>query len=51
MNINTKKKLKITILFVLLAGVAFYASMEDYQKENMSNFLSQRLSDVEEYEP
>ncbi|WP_411360363.1 hypothetical protein [Pseudidiomarina salilacus] len=44
MKANTKKLAAYTALIVIIGGAAFYASMEDYQKENMSNLVSQLFS-------
>lgn len=44
MNIRTKKIVTYAVSFILLASVAFYFSMEDYQKENMAQFISQTFS-------
>lgn len=44
MSKKLKKKLLISILILVSAGALFYASMEDYQKENMAGFLSQTFS-------
>ena len=41
MKANTKKLAAYTALIVIIGGAAFYASMEDYQKENMSKLMSQ----------
>jgi len=44
MNTKTTKRITYTVSFVLLLGVAFFFSMEDYQKENMSRLFSHILS-------
>ena len=40
MNTKPKKIITYTVSVIFLGAVAFYASMEDYQKENMARFLS-----------
>jgi len=48
LNTKTKKVITYTASFILLAGIALYVSMEDYQKENMARFLSQTFSSAEQ---
>ena len=48
MHAKTKKIITYSLLFVLFGGVAFYASMEDYQKANMVSFLGQTFSGSEQ---
>lgn len=47
MNTRTKKRITYTASIILLLGVAFFISMEEYQKENMSRLLSQIFSSNE----
>ncbi|GLX84499.1 hypothetical protein tloyanaT_07510 [Thalassotalea loyana] len=44
MKVKTKKIISYTAAFLIIGGLAFYASMEEYQKENMANFISQTFS-------
>ncbi|WP_276307700.1 hypothetical protein [Alteromonas facilis] len=44
MKTKTKTILAYTVALLLIGSVGFYASMEDYQKENMSKFISQTFS-------
>lgn len=48
MHTKTKKIITYLLFVILLGGVAFYASMEDYQKANMASFLSQTFSSSEQ---
>ena len=48
MSSKTRKTITYTASFILLGAVAFYASMEDYQKDNMAKFLSQTFSSSEQ---
>lgn len=42
---NKVKKIPLyTVLILVIGSLAFYASMEDYQKENMSKLISQTFS-------
>jgi len=44
MSKNFKRTAAYTALVLVLGCVAFYASMEDYQKENFSRLISQTFS-------
>ena len=48
MNTKAKKVITYTLSFIVLGAIAFYASMEDYQKKNMASFLSQTFSSAEQ---
>ena len=48
MHTKTKKIITYLLFVILLGGVAFYASMEDYQKANMVSFLGQTFSGSEQ---
>jgi len=45
MSKNIRKTAAYTALVLVLGGVAFYATMEDYQKENFSKLVSQTFSE------
>ena len=45
MKTKLKKAFIYSVSIILLSGGALYASMEDYQKERMAQFLSSVLSD------
>ncbi|MDP5144570.1 hypothetical protein ORJ00_17630 [Rheinheimera baltica] len=44
MSKNLRRTAAYTALVLVLGCVAFYASMEDYQKENFSKLVSQTFS-------
>lgn len=44
MSKNLRKTAAYTALVLVLGCIAFYASMEDYQKENFSKLVSQTFS-------
>ena len=44
MSKNFKRAATYTALVLILGCVAFYVSMEDYQKENLSKLVSQTFS-------
>lgn len=44
MKAITKKTVAYIAAFLLIGSLGFYTSMEDYQKENMSKFISQTFS-------
>ncbi|KZN41587.1 hypothetical protein [Pseudoalteromonas luteoviolacea] len=44
MKSKVKKTLKYSVTTVILLGAAFYASMEEYQKDNLSRFLEQVIA-------
>lgn len=44
MNKNLKRTAAYSALVLVLGCAAFYASMEDYQKENFSKLVSQFFS-------
>lgn len=44
MNTKSKKTFIYSVSIILLCGSALYASMEDYQKERMAEFLSNVLT-------
>jgi len=41
---KVKKILTYSITTVILLGAALYASMEEYQKDNLSRFLEQAVA-------
>ncbi|KZN53787.1 hypothetical protein [Pseudoalteromonas luteoviolacea] len=41
MTSKNKKTILYSISILILFGAAFYASMEDYQKDNLARFLEQ----------
>ncbi|MBZ9612123.1 hypothetical protein [Rheinheimera maricola] len=45
MSKNFKRTAAYAALVLVLGCVAFYASMDDYQKENFSKLLSQTFSE------
>ena len=45
MNAKLKKSLLYTVSIILIAGTVLFISMEDYQKERMSEFLGTLFSD------
>ncbi|WP_168204065.1 hypothetical protein [Aliikangiella coralliicola] len=47
MSSKTKKATASSILIVLMIGVVFYASMEDYQKERVSEFFGSFFASAE----
>ncbi len=44
MKAKTKKIMAYAAAFLFVGSLGFYASMKDYQKENMSKFISQTFS-------
>lgn len=44
MTIKAKKMLVYAVVALLLGGLGLYASMEDYQKQNMVALFSQTFS-------
>ncbi|WP_341503710.1 hypothetical protein [Gallaecimonas sp. GXIMD4217] len=50
MKANTRKKTLYTIVIMLLAGGVFYASMEDYQKTRLAEFLGNLFSSNQQVE-
>ena len=45
MNSKLKKTLLYTVSIILITGAALFISMEDYQKDRMSEFLGSLFSD------
>lgn len=44
MTTKTRKILTYTAVALMLGGLGLYASMEDYQKQNMAKFFSQTFA-------
>lgn len=44
MKAKTKKIVAYAAVVVVLGSLGFYASIEDYQKQNMAKFFSQTFS-------
>lgn len=44
MKVKTQKIVAYTALVVVLGSLGLYASMEDYQKQNMAKLFSQTFS-------
>lgn len=44
MKAKTRKILAYTAAIMILSSLGFYVSMEDYQKQNMAEFLRQTFS-------
>lgn len=44
MKTKTRKILAYTAAAMILGSLGFYVSMEDYQKQNMTEFLNQTFS-------
>ena len=44
MKAKTRRILTYTTAVMILGSLGFYVSMEDYQKQNMAEFLNQTFS-------